>query len=65
VSIPENAKLDYLGHDWECNKGYQKSENRCFLVHVPANAKLDFLGHDWECKTGFRKIASTCLQMEQ
>lgn len=61
VQVPENARLDFLGHGWECDRGYFKYENRCLPVVVPANAQLDFFGHGWECKRGFYQAANQCL----
>jgi len=29
VKIPQNAHLDYSGDNWECNKPFQKQNDRC------------------------------------
>jgi hypothetical protein len=31
VTMPENAHLDYSGNDWDCNRPYQKQQDRCAL----------------------------------
>jgi hypothetical protein len=59
-AIPKNSHLDYLGHDWECNRGYRKAGNECAAIILPQNAKLDYLGNDWECNHGFRRNGTGC-----
>ena len=44
IVVPENAKLDYLGHAWVCERGYREAGTKCERVVVPENAKLDYLG---------------------
>jgi hypothetical protein len=31
VTMPENAHLDYSGNDWDCNRPFQKLQDRCAL----------------------------------
>jgi hypothetical protein len=31
VSVPENARLDYSGNQWHCNRPYRKRQGRCTL----------------------------------
>lgn len=62
-SLPEHAKVDYSGRNWECVKGYKRSGNGCSHVTIPANAKLDYLGHDWECSRGYSKSGNSCLSV--
>lgn len=59
-AIPKNSHLDYLGHDWECNRGFRKAGTECAAIILPQNAKLDYLGNDWECKRGFRRNGAGC-----
>ncbi len=58
--LPQNARLNYLGNDWECNEGYFKYGNECRVVQVPQNGKLTYLGNDWECNKGYFKYGNEC-----
>lgn len=58
--IPQNAHLNYLGNDWECNRGYFKYGNECRSVQIPQNGKLTYLGNDWECNRGYFKYGNEC-----
>ncbi len=62
--LPANASLDFLGNDWECNRGFYKMGNKCRQVQIPPNANLDYLGHDWECIRGFHKAGNECRQVQ-
>ena len=31
--IPQNARLNYLGNDWECERGYEKSGEACIPLY--------------------------------
>ena len=31
VKIPQNAHLDYTGNEWECNRPFEKKQERCVL----------------------------------
>jgi hypothetical protein len=64
VEIPENAKLNYSGNDWECHKGFYKSGSQCHSVEIPENAKLNYSGNDWECHKGFYKSGGQCHSVE-
>jgi hypothetical protein len=33
--VPENAHIDFSGHDWECNRGYRKTDEVCKRVRLP------------------------------
>ncbi|HGS4476631.1 TPA: hypothetical protein ACMDNN_002768, partial [Vibrio cholerae] len=61
--IPENAKLNYYGDDWECNKGYFKRGSGCSKVNVPKNGKLNYYGNDWECNKGYLKSGLECKEI--
>jgi hypothetical protein len=63
-SLPANAKMNLLGNDWECVRGYRRSGNECVVVEVPSNAKLNVLGNDWECQRGYRISGSECVRVE-
>ena len=58
--LPQNARLNYLGNDWECNPGYYKYGNGCHAVQIPPNGKLTYLGNDWECNRGYYKYGNGC-----
>lgn len=32
--LPQNARLNYLGNDWECNRGYYEYGNGCHAVQT-------------------------------
>ncbi len=61
--IPKNAKLNYLGNDWECRPGYYRYSNECREVSVPQNGKLTYLGNDWECKPGYFRSSNACRKV--
>ena len=63
-NLPTNAKLNVLGNDWECVRGYRRSGNECVAVQLPPDAKLNVLGNDWECQRGFRRSGSTCVPVQ-
>ena len=60
-NLPANAKLNILGNDWECVRGYRRSGNDCIAVQIPANAKLNILGNDWQCVRGYRRSGNECV----
>lgn len=62
--IPQNARLNYLGTDWECKPGYFKYGNECRAVQVPPNGKLAYLGNDWECNRGYFKYGNECRPVQ-
>ena len=63
-SLPAHAKLNYLGNDWECVRGYRRSGNECIAVQPPPNAKLNYLGNDWECVRGYRRSGNECIAVQ-
>ena len=63
VQLPANAKLNYRGNGWVCNKGFYKTGNKCHAVQLPANAKLNYRGNGWTCMKNFKKISNTCIAM--
>jgi hypothetical protein len=62
--IPQNAHLNYLGNDWECNRGYYKYSNECHAVQIPQNGKLTYYGNDWECNRGYYKYSNECRAVQ-
>ncbi len=64
VDVPANATLDYSGHAWECNRGYQRSGNECLVVKIPVNATLDYTGHAWECEQGYQRFGDQCTTVD-
>lgn len=62
--LPENAKLDYTGSDWECIKGFYRVNRTCRKVKIPPNAKLDYTGSNWECIRGFRRHGNGCGRVQ-
>lgn len=62
--IPQNAHLNYLGNDWDCNRAYFKYGNECRVVQVPQNGQLTYLGNDWECSRGYFKHGNECRAVQ-
>src|SRR6185369_4788225 len=60
IIIPANAKLNYRGNGWECNRGYVRRGDACDQVYVPDNAKLNYSGHGWVCNRGYVRHGDTC-----
>ena len=58
--IPQNAHLNYLGNDWECNRGYYRAGNECQPVQMPRHATLDVYGSGWVCQRGYYKSGNEC-----
>jgi hypothetical protein len=61
--LPANAKIDYLGTGWDCQRGYYQQGNECLKVAVPANAKIDYLGTGWDCQRGYYQQGNECLKV--
>jgi hypothetical protein len=61
VDVPTNATLDYTGHAWGCQHGYQRVGNECLVLHMPANAAIDYTGHAWECQQGYQRAGNQCV----
>lgn len=59
-TLPANARLNILGNDWECVRGYRRSGDECIAVQVPPNARLNVLGNDWECQRGYQRSGPGC-----
>lgn len=51
--IPQNARLNYLGNGWECNRGFYRVGNECQPVQLPRYATLDVYGSGWVCQRGY------------
>ena len=64
IEVPENAKLNFFGTDWECKHGFVKQGQLCEKLNVPENAKLDFKGTHWICSRGFRRQNDLCEKIE-
>lgn len=62
--IPQNARLNYLGNGWKCNRGYYQSGSECRPVQMPQNAKLDVYGSGWVCQRGYYKSGNQCLPVQ-
>jgi hypothetical protein len=62
--LPTNARLNILGNDWECNRGFRQVGNECRQIILPTNAKLSILGNDWECIRGFHIAGSECVPVQ-
>ena len=62
--LPANAKLNTLGNDWECVRGYRRSGNECVVVQIPPKAELNILGHDWQCVRGYRRSGNECVEVQ-
>ena len=63
--LPPHSKIDFTGHNWECENGYSRAGNQCNLIQLPNNAKIDFTGHNWECEWGYRRNGNTCIVVGQ
>ena len=63
-NIPANAKLNYLGNGWECQRGFRQSGNECAPVQLPANSTLNYLGNGWVCQEGFRQSGNECIPVQ-
>ncbi len=59
--IPANATMDYGGHSWSCNKGYNLRGGECVPFSIPANATMDYGGHSWSCNKGYNLRGSECM----
>jgi hypothetical protein len=64
LEIPQNAKLNYYGNGWECQKGFHQQGSQCVAVEIPQNAKLNYYGNGWECQKGFHQQGSECVAVE-
>src|SRR6266436_1806348 len=60
VRLPENASLDFTGHNWVCDSGYYRFGNTCQPVRLPENASFDFTGHNWVCNKGYYQVGKMC-----
>jgi len=58
--LPDNARLDFSGRSWVCNRGYTQLGSQCVEVQMPTNAQLDYSGHSWTCKRGFSAVNGAC-----
>ncbi len=62
--IPPNATLDYGGHSWSCNPGYNPRGGECVPFAIPANATLDYGGHSWSCNPGYNPRGGECVRFQ-
>lgn len=62
--LPPHAKLNYLGNDWECVRGYYRAAQQCVAVALPPNTKLNYLGNGWECVPGYRQSGQECVAVK-
>ena len=62
--LPENAKLNYLGTDWDCIRGFRRLQQQCEQIVIPDNAVLNQSGDGWECTRGFHQEDNQCVQIE-
>ena len=61
--IPANATLDYGGHSWSCNPGFNPHGGECVPFSIPANATMDYGGHSWSCNAGFNPRRGECIPL--
>jgi hypothetical protein len=47
-------------YDFQGNKGYFKSGQKCIQIAIPAYASLNQFGNGWECNLGYRKVGEIC-----
>jgi hypothetical protein len=62
--IPENATMNYGGHSWSCNPGYNPRGGECVAIVVPANATMNYGGHSWSCNPGFNPRGGECVAFD-
>ena len=55
-----NAYLRDAGDDWECERGFARTNDACARVVVPPNGFLDNRGDTFRCERGFRRDAAAC-----
>src|SRR5579862_1939515 len=60
AGLPEHAHLSYLGHEWECDRGYYQLRDHCERIVVPQHAHVSYLGHEWECDRGYYQLRDRC-----
>ena len=63
IMMPKNARLDYTGHGWTCERGYQQVRDECVRVMIPPNARLDYTGHGWTCERGYQQVRDECVRV--
>ena len=62
VEVPSHAFLNSSGHGWQCDRGYQRSDQLCVVVLIPADGYLSSSGDRWECERGFRRNGQSCVE---
>jgi hypothetical protein len=60
IRYRENATVNPLGNDWDCDRGFRRAGSTCIAIRVPPNARLNVLGNDFECNRGYRRMGSRC-----
>jgi hypothetical protein len=63
VEIPANARLNYSGSGWACDRGYRRNGAGCARVEIPANARLNSSGSGWVCDHGYRRNGAGCVRV--
>lgn len=62
VMVPAGGYLDPSGKNWDCLRGYRKTDNNCEQILLPAHAYLsdNSYGSDWLCERGYREVNGSC-----
>ena len=59
---PTNSHATPYGDNWNCDWGYERTDDRCSAIAVPVNAFLD--GSKWRCDRGFYENDGKCLPVQ-
>lgn len=66
IEIPKNAYLGSSGYDWECERGYLKSNRTsCAQIVVPEHGYLNgkSYGIGWSCDYGYAVKGQACAKI--
>jgi hypothetical protein len=65
-SCPLHAYLDAFGRDWQCDRGYRKSDESCVAIDVPPHGYLvdGSYGSGWKCERGYNATNDACVAIK-
>ena len=61
--LPPHAHPNVLNTDWECDRGYLRSGDRCVRMNMPPHAHPDVFNTGWECDRGYLRSGDRCVRM--
>ena len=61
VKRPRHGYLAASGHDWECERSYEKSGDTCVAMVLPANAHIGYFVNTWTCDPGYTQQDRGCV----